>query len=345
MASDIETGKGTLKRRIGVIGAGSWGTALGHILAGKDRCSVKLWVREEEVFRDITEHHENSRFLPDIRLDDRLEATPSIEEAIDGADMIVNVVPSQFVRTVFPSIAGKVADGTVIVSASKGIEESSLQTVSGVLKEVLPDRLHKSIAVISGPSFAKEVILGLPAAVCAASESDEVAAQVQQTFSTPTFRVYTDRDMIGVELGGALKNVIAIAVGISDGLGLGTNARAALITRGLAEMVRLGEAMGADPQTFFGLSGLGDLVLTCTGDLSRNRSVGLALGRGKGLNEIVTEMKMIAEGVKTTKSVYKLTKKYSVDMPIVDSTYKILYEEKPPKDAVMELMARGLRGE
>ncbi|MCP3676022.1 MAG: NAD(P)-dependent glycerol-3-phosphate dehydrogenase [Deltaproteobacteria bacterium] len=332
-------------RRIGVIGAGSWGTALANHLAGRGEPSVKLWVREEEVLRDITERRENGHFLPGIRLSDRLAVTLSIEEAIDGADMIVNVVPSQFVRTVFPSIADKVADGTIIVSASKGIEESSLQTVSGVLSEVLPTRLHKSIAVISGPSFAKEVALGLPTALCAASESDEVAAKVQQTFSTPTFRVYTNRDMIGVELGGALKNVIAIAVGISDGLGLGTNSRAALITRGLAEMVRLGEAMGADPQTFSGLSGLGDLVLTCTGDLSRNRSVGLALGRGKGLNEIVSEMKMVAEGVKTAKSVYKLTKKFGVDMPIVESTYRILYEEKPPKDAVMELMARGLRGE
>ncbi len=343
--SDIETGKRGCVRRIGVIGAGSWGTALANHLAGRGEPSVKLWVREEEVLRDITERRENGHFLPGIRLSDRLAVTLSIEEAIDGADMIVNVVPSQFVRTVFPSIADKVADGTIIVSASKGIEESSLQTVSGVLSEVLPTRLHKSIAVISGPSFAKEVALGLPTALCAASESDEVAAKVQQTFSTPTFRVYTNRDMIGVELGGALKNVIAIAVGISDGLGLGTNSRAALITRGLAEMVRLGEAMGADPQTFSGLSGLGDLVLTCTGDLSRNRSVGLALGRGKGLNEIVSEMKMVAEGVKTAKSVYKLTKKFGVDMPIVESTYRILYEEKPPKDAVMELMARGLRGE
>ncbi|MFQ5330074.1 MAG: NAD(P)H-dependent glycerol-3-phosphate dehydrogenase [Thermodesulfobacteriota bacterium] len=331
--------------RIGVIGAGSWGTALANHLAGKDSCSVKLWVREGDVLTDITERRENSRFLPGIRLNDRMAATSSIDEAIDGVAMIVNVVPSQFVRSVFPPIADSVADGTIIVSASKGIEESSLQTVSGVLREALPARLHQSIAVISGPSFAKEVALGLPTALCAASPSDEIAAKVQQNFSTPTFRVYTNRDMVGVELGGALKNVIAIAVGINDGLGLGTNARAALITRGLAEMVRLGEAMGADPHTFSGLSGLGDLVLTCTGDLSRNRSVGLALGRGKGLDEIVAEMKMVAEGVKTTKSVYRLTKKYGVDMPIVESTHSILYEGKPPRDAVMELMARGLRSE
>lgn len=332
-------------KRIGVIGAGSWGTALAHLLTGKEGCSVKLWVREEEVLRDIVEHRENSRFLPGVQLNDRLVATDSLEEAVAGAGMVVNVVPSQFVRTVFPLIADTLPEGGVIVSASKGIEESSLQTVSGVLKEVLPETFHRSIAVISGPSFAKEVSLGLPTAVCAAAESEDVSIKVQQAFSTPTFRVYTNRDMVGVELGGSLKNVIALAVGISDGLGLGTNARAALITRGLAEMVRLGAAMGADSRTFSGLSGLGDLVLTCTGDLSRNRSVGLALGKGKGLKEIVTEMKMVAEGVKTTKSAYNLSMKYLVDMPITENTYQILYEDKPPKDAVMELMTRGLRGE
>jgi len=331
--------------RIGVIGAGSWGTAIAHLLAGNEGCSVTLWAREEEVRREISERRENGHFLPGIKLSDRLEVAASIEEAVAGATMVVSVVPSQYVRSVFPPIVEKLERGSIIVSASKGIEESSLLTVSQVLKELLPGAFHPSIAVISGPSFAKEVTLGLPAAVCAASVSDKVSAKVQQVFSTGAFRVYTNRDIIGVELGGALKNVIALAVGISDGLGMGTNARAALITRGLAEMVRLGVAMGADPQTFSGLSGLGDLVLTCTGELSRNRSVGLALGRGKGLSEIVTEMKMVAEGVKTAKSAYRLARKHRVPMPITENTYQILYEDKSPKDAVMELMTRGLREE
>jgi glycerol-3-phosphate dehydrogenase (NAD(P)+) len=330
---------------LAVLGAGSWGTTLANLLAEKGQYTVRLWVREDELLKVMEEHHENSWFLQGVRLNENLSFTGSIEEAVNGAATIVVVIPSHGVRGVFSRIADHIPEGVAIVSASKGIEEDSLLTVSQVLKELLPEEHHRSIAVLSGPSFAKEVSLGLPTAVCTASETKDVAENIQQIFSTPSFRVYTNQDILGVELGGALKNVIALAAGTSDGLGLGANARAALITRGLAEITRLGEAMGALPQTFYGLSGLGDLVLTCTGELSRNRRVGFSIGKGRSLNEIVAEMNMVAEGVKTSRAVYRLARKYGVDMPITDKVNQVLYEGKPPKDAVMELMMRELKEE
>ncbi len=328
-----------------IIGAGSWGTTLANLLAEKGQHAVRLWVREDELLRLMEEHRENRWFLQGIRLNENLHFTGSIEDAVNGASIIVVVIPSHGVREVFSRIADRIPEGVLIVNASKGIEEESLLTVSQVLRELLPEKHHRSIAVLSGPSFAKEVSIGLPTAVCAASDKKDVAEKIQQVFSTPSFRVYTNQDILGVELGGALKNVIALAAGIVDGLGLGTNARAALITRGLTEITRLGAAMGSHPQTFYGLSGLGDLVLTCTGELSRNRRVGFSIGKGRSLDEIVAEMNMVAEGVKTSRAVYRLAKKYGVDMPITEKIHQVLYEGKPPKDAVMELMMRELKEE
>ncbi len=333
-----------MSMELSVIGAGNWGTTIANMLAEKGY-NVKLWVRRREILRDIVELRENRQYLPKVRLSENINATGSIREAVEGTSFIVSVVPSAFVRSVFSEAADHIGDGTIVVSASKGIEESTLMTVSQIFKEMLAGRKHPSLAVLSGPSFAKEVSQKLPAAVCAASDRLEVAERVQQVFSLPYFRVYTNTDIVGVELCGALKNVIAIASGISDGLGLGTNARAALITRGLAEMARLGKTLGANNETFYGLAGLGDMVLTCTGDLSRNRSVGLAIGGGRKLKDILGEMKMVAEGVKTSRAAYELARKHGVEMPITEKVQQVLYEGKLPKDAVGELMTRGLKGE
>lgn len=245
------------------------------------------------------------------------------------------------IRTALPHIAA----GTLIINASKGIELESLLTISQICKEILPTDLFNNYCVLSGPSFAREVAQGMPTAIVAAAAELAVSRRVQEAFSTQYFRVYTNSDIIGVELGGSIKNVISIAAGICDGLSLGYNTRAALITRGLAEMARLGMAMGAQPATFAGLAGMGDLVLTCTGDLSRNRSVGMKLGEGMRLADILAQMRMVAEGVKTTQSAYELAKRLKVDMPITEKVYQILYEEKSPRQAVLELMTRDLKSE
>jgi glycerol-3-phosphate dehydrogenase (NAD(P)+) len=249
------------------------------------------------------------------------------------------------VRRVMSNSLPFLPQGGVIVSASKGIEVDTLATVSEIYQEILPADLYASFAALSGPSFAREVAQQMPTAVTVASESESVARRVQEAFTTSYFRVYRNEDVVGVELGGAIKNVIAIAAGISDGLGFGSNTRAALITRGLAEMTRLGLAMGAHPSTFAGLAGMGDLVLTCTGDLSRNRTVGIQVGQGRRLSEILGEMRMVAEGVKTTESAYNLCRKLGVEMPIVEQMYQILYQDKPAREAVLELMTRNLKAE
>jgi glycerol-3-phosphate dehydrogenase (NAD(P)+) len=255
------------------------------------------------------------------------------------------VVPSQVLRRVLRELLPQLPPEVVVVSASKGIETDSLQLVSQVYQELLPPELYRNFAVLSGPSFAREVAREMPTAVVAAAAREAVAHRVQQAFTTPCFRVYTNSDVVGVELGGAVKNVIAIAAGISDGLGFGHNTRAALITRGLAEIGRLGLALGAQPATFAGLAGMGDLVLTCTGDLSRNRTVGLKLGQGQRLTAILAEMRMVAEGVRTTESTRNLARHRGVDMPITEAVYQILYEDKPARQAVMELMGRDLKAE
>lgn len=325
---------------IAVIGAGGWGTTLAALLAEKDY-DVSLWGFEKEVVEEIRQRGVNSTFLPDTILPSNLAATNSLEYSLKGARYVINVVPAQFTRSVFTQASKYMGKDCVVVSASKGIEQKSLLTVSAILRELTDCKL----AVLSGPSFAKEVSRKLPTAVTLASEDIDTALALQEIFNTNYFRVYTHNDILGVELGGALKNVIAIASGTADGLGLGLNARAALITRGLSEIRRLGSAMGAKEETFSGLSGLGDLVLTCTGHLSRNYTVGIKLANGLNLTDILSQTKTVAEGVTTAESAYELSKKYNVEMPIVEQVYKVIYENKKPADAVFDLMNRALKSE
>jgi glycerol-3-phosphate dehydrogenase (NAD(P)+) len=325
---------------IGVIGAGSWGTTLACLLSEKGY-DVSLWAFEKDLADEINTKGVNSVYLPDTPLVAALKATHSLEEAVGKARYVVNVVPTQFTRSVFSEAASYVREDAVIVSASKGIEQGSLLTVHSVLREIS----GRETAVLSGPSFAKEVIRKRPTAVTLATENVGTGLLLQEIFNTNYFRVYTHRDIIGVELGGALKNVIAIASGICDGLELGHNARAALITRGLAEIMRLGEYMGADKKTFSGLSGLGDLVLTCTGPLSRNYSVGVKLGKGMTLPEILSSTRSVAEGVATSLSAYELSLKYGVEMPIVEQVYNVIYKGNHPAEAVNMLMNRSLKSE
>lgn len=325
---------------IAVIGAGSWGTTLACLLAEKGY-DTSLWVFEKDLADEINLTGKNNLYLPDVDLPSGLKATSDISDAVQNARYIVNVVPTQFTRSVFTEMVKYISTDALIISASKGIEQKSLLTVSSILKEIS----NRRIAVLSGPSFAKEVIKKFPTAVTLASEDSSDGLLLQEIFNTSYFRVYTHSDILGVELGGALKNVIAIASGISDGLGLGHNARAALITRGLVEIMRLGKAMGADQKTFSGLSGLGDLVLTCTGPLSRNYSVGVSLGKGLKLKDILSATKSVAEGVSTAVSAFELSQKYSVEMPIVEQVYKVLYKDKDPETAVRMLMNRSLKSE
>lgn len=329
---------------IGVIGAGSWGTTLADLLAKKGK-AVTLWAYEKELVAEMASSRVNHPFLPGIRLAPQLQFTNSLEEAVSGKALVLFVPPSQVLRGVLKSALPFLQDNVIITCASKGIELDSLMTMSQVFAEILPVELYRRFGVLSGPSFAKEVALEMPTAVVAAAADLDIARQVQQTFTTNYFRVYTNSDMVGVELGGSIKNVIAIAAGISDGLGFGYNTRAALITRGLAEMTRLGKAMGAESATFAGLAGMGDLVLTCTGDLSRNRTVGMKLGEGAFLKDILAQTRMVAEGVKTAESAYNLATRLQVEMPITEKVYQILYEGKSPRTAVLELMTRDLKAE
>ncbi len=333
-----------MKVSIGVIGAGSFGTALAKLLGDKGH-DLRLWVYESDLCERMRQTRVNDVYLPDVKLPENVRATNDLEEAVEGREMLLCVVPSHVVRQVVTRLAPLLERPIPLVSAAKGIEVDTIMLMSEVLEEVLPDGYRDHLAYISGPSFAKEISKGMPAAVSVASYNPELSRWVQEIFSSTIFRCYTNSDVIGVELGGSLKNVIAVTVGIADGLGLGQSARASLITRGLAEVTRLAERRGAKALTFLGLAGVGDLVLTCCGDLSRNRSVGLALGRGKKLREILAEMKMVAEGVKTTKAAYDMAKKYGVEVPIIEQTYAILYEDKPPLDAVQALMSRTLKSE
>jgi glycerol-3-phosphate dehydrogenase (NAD(P)+) len=316
---------------------------LADLLAKKGH-DVTLWAHEPELAREMAETAVNSLFLPGITLSPRLRFTNSLQVAAAGVDMLLFVVPSQVVRGVIKAIIPFLPQEAVIVSASKGIELETLMLVSQIYEELLPCELYRNFAALSGPTFAREVAQEMPTAVVAAAEPG-IAGHVQKSFTTRYFRVYTNNDVIGVELGGAVKNVIAIAAGISDGLGFGYNTRAALITRGLAEMTRLGLTMGAQSSTFAGLAGMGDLVLTCTGDLSRNRNVGMKLGKGMKLDAILGEMRMVAEGVKTTESSRNLARKVGVDMPITEKLFQVLYHDKPAREAVIELMTRDLKAE
>ena len=330
--------------RIGVIGAGSWGTTLANLLAKKG-LDVMLWVYEQDLALRLKKNRVNDLYLPDFKLAERLEYTSALDEVIVDRQALVLVPPSQVMRTVVSRISSRLKTDCLLISASKGIENDSLLTMSEVLTEIFGTDISSRSAFLSGPSFAKEVAAELPTAVAVASEDSRLAAKVQDLFSTDYFRVYTNPDVMGVELCGALKNVIALAAGVSDGLGFGYNTRAALITRGLVEMARLGKAKGANLETFSGLAGMGDLVLTCTGDLSRNRTVGMELGRGSSLEEILGKMRMVAEGVKTTLSAYQLGRRLGVDMPITNQMYEILYAGKEPRQAVNDLMMRDLKPE
>lgn len=325
--------------RAAIIGAGSFGTALAYVLGTKGY-EVRLWAREPEVCSGINEQHRNPRYLSSATLPKTVRACVSFEEALEGAKLVVAATPSQVAREVFRQVAPFLPPNVPIVTASKGIEEDTLLIPTEVLEDVLPESFHPYLAVLSGPSFAQEIVRGAPTAVTAAANWPRVAEWVQEAFSSPTFRCYTSRDVIGVQLGGALKNVIAIGSGMVDGLQFGHNARAALITRGLAEITRIAVARGANPITLAGLSGLGNLILTCTGELSRNRTVGFELGRGRKLPEILEALGQVAEGVKTARSALALARKLGVEAPITQQVYEILYEGKDPRRTAEELMTR-----
>jgi glycerol-3-phosphate dehydrogenase (NAD(P)+) len=327
---------------IAVVGGGSWGTALARLLARKGH-SVSLWVYEKEVAESIRHRHENSLYLPGVPLPKNLAASTDLGKTLSGARYVLFAVPSHVSRDVLIQIRPHLSSEIPLISATKGIERKSLKLISEVIREALGRKNADRIAVLSGPSFAKEVVIEHPTAVVLAATDTRLAARIQNIFSTPFFRLFLSADLIGVQLGGALKNVIALAAGGSDGLGFGYNTKAVLITRGLSEMARLGLVMGADINTFYGLSGMGDLFLTCSGELSRNRRVGEEIGKGVPLPRILKQMQMVAEGVHTTESAYALSLKYKVEMPIVREIHRILFEGKPIKEAVMDLMkiARG----
>ncbi len=335
------------KRKTAVIGAGNWGTALAKLLGDKGE-DVVLWSHRPEHCAQLRQHRENRRYLPGYTLPPNIHIEENLQDAVDSCRYVVMVVPSHGFREVFSHIAPLLAEGTIVLSAVKGIENKTLATMTGIMADLL--RRHGKeeqcrLGVLSGPSFADEVAARQPTAVTVAFGDQEAATEVQQLFSTDFFRAYTGDDVIGLEISSAMKNVVAIAAGISDGLGYGLNTRAALITRGLAEITRLGTRMGANPLTFLGLGGLGDLVLTCTGNLSRNRTVGLKLGEGKSLQQALAEMSMVAEGVRTTRSCYALSRKLEVEMPILEQTYQVLYEDKPARTAVRDLLGRSLKKE
>lgn len=324
---------------VAVVGAGSWGTALALLLQ-RNGHRVRLWSHDEAVVSLIASHGKNQRYLPEIDVPADIRVTSRMDEALSGAGLVVSVSPSQHVGTVMAEAAPFLSPDALVVSASKGIETRSLRRMDEVLASVLPAPIHRRLVVLSGPSFALEVARSLPTAVVAASRSREARLRVQALFSSEVFRVYTNPDVIGVELGGSVKNVIALAAGVAAGLELGRNTQAALITRGLAEITRLGATLGADPVTFSGLAGIGDLVLTCTGDLSRNRTVGVRLGQGESLDQVLADMTAVAEGVQTTQAVHALARRHEVEMPITHQVHRMLHEGADPLKSVQELMLR-----
>ncbi len=330
--------------RIAVLGGGGWGTTLAGLLDSADH-DVRLWVRRSSLAREIAATRENAAYLPGVRLSDTVDIHADLSVAISNAELLVVAVPSHAVRKLGETLAPLLNDAPLLVSTSKGVEPTTLQTMSSVLADALPAALTDNVSVLSGPSFAAEVARGLPTAVTVAAHNHAVAEKVQTAFSAPTFRVYTTTDVVGVEVGGAVKNVIALAVGVSDGLGYGYNARAALITRGMAEVVRLARRMGAQAQTLSGLSGMGDLILTCTSDLSRNRNVGLRLGRGESLDAILRSTTTVAEGIRNCRSVLNLARSLDVEMPIVEQTCALVHDGKPPTQVVTTLLSRQTKPE
>lgn len=330
--------------RVAVVGAGSWGTALGHTLATKDY-DVRIWDIDPEPLRTIGQSHENTRYLPGLPLAPSLRPEPDLGAAIAGADLVVLAVPSHAMRPVAVQVADHLRVGMAICSVTKGIETDTLMTMSEVLEDVLPGKLHPFLTFLSGPSFAVEVAAGHPTAVTIAGPVHEVASRVQEAFHTPFMRPYTSTDVVGVEIGGCAKNVIAIATGLSAGLGYDANARAALITRGLAEITRLAVARGANPLTLSGLAGVGDLVLTCSSKKSRNYRVGFGLGQGRALADIQAELGQVAEGVLNARSVHDLAQQAGVEMPITAAVYAMIYQDLPAREVAARLMGRDLKPE
>jgi len=329
---------------IAIIGGGSWGTALSIVLAPRFE-RVRLWAYETDLVERMVATRINDIFLPGFLLPENVEPVSHLKGALDEAAIVIGVVPSRFARSVYSSMLPHLEPGMRFVSATKGLENGTLLRMSEVARDVIGKKFDPRIAVLSGPTFAKEVARGEPTAVVIASQDQELAASIQREFSGPTFRLYANDDPVGVELGAALKNIIAIGAGICQGLGLGNNTLAALITRGLAEITRLAVALGGRPKTLAGLAGLGDLVLTCTGELSRNRSVGVELAKGRELDDIVSSMTMIAEGVETTSAAVDLARKSNVDMPITQQMDSILRGSRSPREAIRELMERTLKAE
>ncbi|MBK7862765.1 MAG: NAD(P)-dependent glycerol-3-phosphate dehydrogenase [Archangiaceae bacterium] len=327
-----------------VYGAGSFGTAVATVLASNCE-TVALYGRDAAAIDALNATHENAGYLPGLKLPERVRGTTSIEEAARGADLVVVATPSHATRELIGRALPYLPRSVPIITVAKGIENDTLLTMTEVLEQALPEELHPYVGVLSGPSFAKEMVLRLPTIVTIAARWEKLAQRAQKIFSNDTFRTYTSTDVVGVQVGGSLKNVIAIAAGMADGLGFGHNARAGIITRGLAEITRVAVRMGANPLTLSGLAGMGDLVLTCTGELSRNRRVGLALGQGKKLDDVLAEMKQVAEGVKTARAARDLSKKMGVELPICEQVYLIAYEGKNPKQAVMDLMTRTPKAE
>jgi len=331
-------------RRLAIAGGGSWGTALAIVLAPRFE-RVRLWVYEADLAGRMAQSRENDVFLPGFRLPSRVEVSNDLSFVLEGAEIVLGVMPSHHARSVYQAMLPYVEPGVVFVSATKGIENGTLRRMSEVIQCVIGERFAPQVAVLSGPTFAREIARGDPAAVVVASEDAGLAARVQEAFAGPSLRLYRNSDVVGVELAGALKNVIAIAAGITKGLGLGNNTLAALITRGLAEITRLAVACGGQPRTLAGLAGLGDLVLTCHGELSRNRMVGLELAKGKRLAEITGSMRMVAEGIQTTHAAMELARRHGVEMPITGQMEAILRHGKSPAEALRELMERTLKEE
>jgi glycerol-3-phosphate dehydrogenase (NAD(P)+) len=329
---------------IAVIGAGSYGTCLA-ILAASAGHRVTLWARDPATVAALAADRENKAYLPGYRLPDAIEVTTDLAAAVRGKPIVLGVTPSHGIRDVLGRAAPRLDPDTVVVNAAKGLEDGTLATIDEIYRQIFPPRIAQRATFLSGPTFATEIAAGMPAAIVLAGRDPESTSFVQHALSNDRFRIYSSEDVTGVLVGGALKNVVAIAAGVSDGLGLGSNARAGLITRGLAEITRIGVAMGAHAQTFAGLSGMGDLVLTCPGDASRNRRVGLALGQGRRMDEILGEMRMVAEGVKTTKVAHELAAKLGVPAPLTDVMFAIVHQGAPAREAMTRLMSRALRSE
>lgn len=329
---------------IAVIGAGSYGTCLA-MLFGNAGHRVSLYCRNEQQAGELQETRVNKQYLPAYRLPDTVTVSADLERTVRGKRFVIGVTPSHVVREIFGQIANVIDSDAVVINASKGLEDGTLNTIDAVYRDVLPERIARRATYLSGPTFASEIAAGLPAAIVLAGSDGETCKMAQGALTTVSFRIYTTDDVLGVLIGGALKNVIAIGAGVSDGLGFGSNARVALITRGLAEITRIGVALGAHALTFAGLSGVGDLVLTCSGDASRNRRVGLALGQGKKMPDILAEMRQVAEGVKTAKVAKQLAAKINVDAPIIDAMHAIIHDGLPAREAIALLLGRPARSE